>query len=217
MNLPAIALRRHAVKAYDASKTLEAERVEELLALLRLSPSSVNSQPWHFVVAGSAEGKARVAKAAQGPYAYNLPKIANASHVIVLCVRTAMPDEHLQALLDREQHDGRFKDAEARAGQHKTRLSYVDLHRQQLDDLRPWMEKQVYLALGTLLLGAAAAGIDATPMEGFDIVALDAELGLAEQGYSSLVLVSLGYRSEQDFNARLPKSRLSAEQVFTRL
>ncbi len=77
------------------------------------------------------------------------------------------------------------------------------------------MEKQTYLALGTLLLGAVSLGVDATPMEGFDSRRLDEELGLREQGFTSLVLVSLGYRADSDFNASLPKSRLPAERLFT--
>jgi nitroreductase/dihydropteridine reductase len=79
------------------------------------------------------------------------------------------------------------------------------------------MEQQAYLALGTLLLGAASLGLDATPMEGIDRDALDRELGLADRGLRSLVMVSLGYRSDSDFNAALPKSRLPAERVFTHL
>ncbi|MGL4409959.1 MAG: NAD(P)H nitroreductase, partial [Zoogloea sp.] len=59
--------------------------------------------------------------------------------------------------------------------------------------------------------------IDATPIEGFDAALLDAELGLAEQGLKSVVLVALGYRSEDDFNAKLPKSRLPAAAVITEL
>ena len=77
------------------------------------------------------------------------------------------------------------------------------------------MEKQTYLALGTLLLGAAAFGLDVTPMEGFDFKKLDEELGLRAQGLTSLVLVALGYLDEADFNAGLPKSRLPAEQLLT--
>jgi nitroreductase/dihydropteridine reductase len=79
------------------------------------------------------------------------------------------------------------------------------------------MEKQVYLAAGTLLLGAGALGVDATPMEGFDARVLDAELGLRERGLTSVLLVALGYRGEGDFNARLPKSRLPRETLFTAL
>ena len=48
-------------------------------------------------------------------------------------------------------------------------------------------------------------------------VQLDAALGLTEQGLKSVVVASLGHRSEQDFNASLNKSRLPAEQLFTRL
>ena len=77
------------------------------------------------------------------------------------------------------------------------------------------MEKQTYLALGTLLLGAAALEVDATPMEGFDAKALDDELGLRERGLTSVVIVSLGYHAAGDFNATLPKSRLASEAVFT--
>ena len=79
------------------------------------------------------------------------------------------------------------------------------------------MEKQLYLAFGTLLLGAAALEIDACPMEGFDVKILDEELGLRSKGLTSAVIASLGYHSDEDFNARLPKSRLLAETVITHL
>jgi len=52
-------------------------------------------------------------------------------------------------------------------------------------------------------------------MEGFDQRALDLSLGLREKEFTSVVLVSLGYRSEGDFNAALPKSRLPREEIFT--
>ena len=126
-----------------------------------------------------------------------------------------MTEAHLDAVLHQEAADGRFRDEQARAGQNQSRRHYVDLHRFDQKDLQHWMEKQTYLALGTALLGAAAHGLDATPIEGFDSKILDAELGLRERGYSSVVILSLGYRSEADFNAGLNKSRLPASQVFT--
>lgn len=217
MNLVAAAKARYAAKAYDPNRQIPQSTVDELLELLRHSPSSVNSQPWHFVVASTPEGKERLAKGALGNFAYNEPKIRNASHVILFCARTDMTDAHMQAVLDQEARDGRFAKPEARAGQHNTRSLYVDLHRYEQKDLQHWMEKQVYLALGTLLLGAAALEVDATPMEGIDTRALDQELGLRERGYTGVVMVALGYRSEADFNAGLPKSRLPQEAVFTQL
>jgi nitroreductase/dihydropteridine reductase len=91
----------------------------------------------------------------------------------------------------------------------------VNLHRNELHDTQQWMEKLVYIALGTLLLGAAALEIDATPIEGYDHVTLDEALGLRERGLKSVVMAALGYRSADDFNAALPKSRLPAEEIFT--
>jgi nitroreductase/dihydropteridine reductase len=79
------------------------------------------------------------------------------------------------------------------------------------------MENQTYLALGQLLFAAGLEGIDATPMEGFDRDLINQEFDLAEKGLKASVIVSLGYRSETDFNAKLPKSRLTDDVIFTRL
>jgi len=217
MNLSTIANTRYTTKAFDADKKIASPIIEELLALMRQAPSSVNSQPWHFVLASDSAGKARIAKGMEGGYTYNLPKVQNASHVIVLCSRTDMDPVHLQAVLDQEGADGRFVTDNAREGQQATRMMYVNMHRFDQKDLQAWMEKQTYLALGTLLLGAAALGVDATPMEGFDALKLDEALGLRAKGFTSVVVVSLGYRSENDFNAKLPKSRLPESAVVTRL
>lgn len=54
-------------------------------------------------------------------------------------------------------------------------------------------------------------------MEGIDLEALDAEFGLREKGFRSLVVVSLGYRASDDFNAQLAKSRLPEAEVITEI
>ena len=215
MKLSEVIATRHTVKAYAPGRTIPQDVIDELLAVLHKSPSSVNSQPWHFVVASTPEARARMARAASGNYSANASKIDHASHVIALAVRADMDEAHLSHLLEAEERDGRFQVDGAKAGQDKGRRFYVDLHRFAFRDVQQWMANQVYLALGSLLTGAAVLGVDATPMEGFDRTILDAELGLRERGYTSLVLVSLGYSGEQDFNASLPKSRLPREDVFT--
>lgn len=215
MDTVALAKRRYTTKAYDASRRIPQATIDALLEQLRHSPSSVNSQPWHFIVADTDEGKARLAKSTEVGFAYNTAKILNASHVIVFATRTDMTEAHLQAVLEQEGKDGRFRSDEAKAGQDQSRRFYVNLHRHDNKDLQHWMEKQTYLALGTALLGAAAYGLDATPIEGFDFKVMDAELGLRERGYTSVVVLSLGYHSEEDFNAGLGKSRLPAGEVFT--
>lgn len=217
MNLSQIAKTRYTTKAYDPSRRIPAEQFAHLQTLLHNAPSSVNSQPWHFVIATTEEGKTRIAKATQPAYAYNEAKIKNASHVVVFCARQGIDEAHLQDLLTQEDKDGRFATPEAKVGQHNARSFYVNLHRYDSKDVQHWMEKQVYLALGTLLLGAAALEIDATPMEGFDMKILDEELGLRAKGMTSVVIACLGYRSSEDFNAKAPKSRLNADKVITQI
>lgn len=218
MNIAPLAATRHTCKAYDPLRKIPETQFEQLRTLLHLSPSSVNSQPWHFIVASTEAGKQRIAQATQHPvHSANTPKILKASHVIVFCTRTLLDESYLATVLAQEARDGRFPTPEAQALQNKGRRFYVDQHRFDAKDTQAWMEKQLYIALGALLLGAAALGIDATPIEGFDPKALNEELALRKKGLTSVVIVALGYRSEEDFNARLPKSRLPIETVFSDL
>lgn len=52
-------------------------------------------------------------------------------------------------------------------------------------------------------------------MEGIDAEAIDVALGLREKGLRCVVMAALGYSGEDDFNAKLPKSRLPETSVFT--
>lgn len=211
-----IALGRHTCKAFDPERKIPDALFAQITTLLHFCPSAVNAQPWHFMVASSEEGKHRIARAtAQPPYSANAAKIVNASHVVVLCARTAIEEQYLTALLEQEERDGRFPTREAKLAQDKGRHFYVDKHRFDFRDTQSWMERQVYIALGSLLHGAAALDIDATPIEGFDPVVLNDVLALREKGLTSVVLVALGYRSGDDFNANLPKSRLPMDEVFS--
>lgn len=208
--------RRYATKAFDSTKKLPNVVIEQLFALLRLSPSSTNIQPWHFVVASTEEGKARLAKGAGGSYSYNKSKILDASHVVLFCARTQIDDEHLQKVLAAEERDGRFTaKPEVKAAAHNTRLAYLNEHKFIKKDVPHWLEKQIYLNLGGFLLGAGLLGIDAVPMEGIDQALLDAEFDLNERDLTAVTAVALGYRADTDFNAGLPKSRLAADDIFT--
>lgn len=214
MDIVSVALQRYSTKAFDPSKKLTAEEADKIKTLLQYSPSSTNSQPWHFIVASTEEGKARVAKSAAANYVFNERKMLDASHVVVFCAKTAMDDAWLERVVDQEEADGRFATPEAKAANDKGRR-FADMHRVSLKDDHQWMAKQVYLNVGNFLLGVAAMGLDAVPIEGFDAEVLDAEFGLKEKGYTSLVVVPVGHHSIEDFNAGLPKSRLPLETTLT--
>ncbi|MBT2160616.1 oxygen-insensitive NAD(P)H nitroreductase [Zobellia barbeyronii] len=217
MNLTEILNNRYSVKEFDATKKISNSDFEQIKSILRLSPSSVNLQPWHFLIADTQESKERITKGTQGFFHFNTPKVLDASHVIVIAARTNADESYMNKILEQEDKDGRFSAQEFKDQMQGGRKLFADIHRYDLKDLPHWMEKQVYLNMGALLLGAAAIGIDACPMEGVDVKALDEEFDLREKGYTTLAVVSLGYRKDSDFNAKLPKSRFPEETIITKL
>ena len=160
-----------------------------------------------------------MAKSTDRLYPFNRQSITNASHVVVFCSRLEIGEDHLQRVLEQEERDGRFGgNPEFKAQMHAGRSLFVDLHKQDFKDVQHWMDKQVYLNIGAFLLGVATLGIDATPMEGIEVSALDEQLGLRERGYSALVVVTLGKLDPaNDYNAKLPKSRLPFSEILTEI
>lgn len=217
MNFENILNNRYSTKKFDTNKKISAEDLEQIKALIRMSPSSTNLQPWHFLIADTDAGKARIGKATEGFFSFNKSKVMDASHVIVYCARTDADDNYMKHLLDKEDEDGRYAKPESKEQMHQGRMLFADIHRYDLKDFPHWLEKQVYLNMGVLLLGVAALGIDAVPMEGVDLKAMDEEFGLRKKGFTTIGVVSLGYRHVEDFNAELPKSRLAEKEIFTML
>lgn len=215
MNIAELVTRRYTCKAYDPQRPLTADELLQLQAILRCSPSSVNSQPWHFFFVTSEEGKARLLPALTE---HNVAKVRSAPLTVVIATRTELDDGHLQALLTQEALDGRFGgNAEAQKGADTARRYYVGLNSTSAQKQQEWMARQAYIALGFLLMGAAAMDLDATPIEGFFPEKMDAALGLEVLGLKSVVVASVGHHSVEDFNAALPKSRLPLQQVLTQL
>ncbi|WP_392551861.1 oxygen-insensitive NAD(P)H nitroreductase [Orbus wheelerorum] len=212
MNIVDISNKRYTTKHYDKSKKISAEHIEQLLTVLKNSPSSVNSQPWHFFIADNEAAKAKILPAILD---FNHPRVADSSHSIVFCVKAPIDEAHLQNLLKQEDKDGRFPSADLKEGQDKGRRFFVEQNSKTAESQLCWESKQLYIALGQLLFAAAAIGIDSTAIEGYDALKMDEILGLKEKGLKSVVVVSLGYRDVNDGNAHRPKSRLPNEQIFT--
>mgnify|MGYP000863932364 CR=1 FL=1 len=207
-----ISARRYTCKAYDPTKKISSEKIAELYKVLQNSPSSVNSQPWHFLVLESDEAKK---KALPGIFEFNQPRVQNASHVVIFLARNEFQPEYLKEIVDQEDKDQRFASPELKEANDKGRQYFVGLNNHSSEQLHQWQDRQVYIALGNLLLAAASLDIDSTPIEGFDSAKIDEIFDLTAKGYRSVVVASLGYRSDEDINAKLPKSRLPFEEQFT--
>lgn len=215
MTITQAVMQRYSTKSFDPAKKISDEVMNSIKTLLRYSPSSVNIQPWHFIIAASEEGKNRIAASTHPGFEFNTAKITDASHVVLLCAKTDVDEAYMNSVLEQEDKDGRYATPEHKAMNNSGRTFFVYLHKETLGDLPHWAAKQVFLNMGTLLLGVSALGVDAVPMEGMDFNTLDTEFGLSAKGLAPVAVVSLGYRKEDDFNAALPKSRLPEAQIIT--
>jgi len=213
-----IARARHTAKSYKADD-LTPTQIADLLDLLRFSSSSVNIQPWHVIVATTDAGRDRVAKAGMDEnFPFNSDAVRHSGLTAVFAARLEADEAYLSHLMEVEDRDGRFLDPEKKSEWEGIRKTFVDLSRDGSGSAHQWMARQTYWNGGQFLLGAAAMGLDATPMEGVDIGGLDREFGLGEKGYTSLFAITVGRNNDaEDWNFGLPKSRLPLDEITTRI
>jgi nitroreductase / dihydropteridine reductase len=214
MNIVDIAKNRFTSKAYDAERTLSKSQHEGIIELLHKSPSSLNLQPWHFHIITDNDAKQALVPAM---FSINTQKVAAAPMIVVFSALNTLESEQFARVLEQEAKDGRYRDIESKTKADYGRRGYMAANGGTETELRHWMEKQVYIALGFLLLGAAALDLNATPIEGFDRAALDEILQLQSKDLHSVVVGAVGFNNDEDFNASLPKSRLDKNHIITQL
>ncbi|MCK0526977.1 nitroreductase family protein [Anaerobiospirillum sp. NML120449] len=205
---------RYTTKYYDSSRKVDEDTVTRILECTRLTPTSANSQPYHFyVLTGASKDNLRPAIKD-----FNMQRYDGASHAVVITCKSELDEDHLKAVLEAEIRDGRLPDAELVAAQDKSRHFFSNLHVEK-GDYNAWTCKQAYIAFGTMVYAAAAYGVDSTALEGIDYEKCDEIMQLADRKEQTAVIVLLGYRSAKDSNTvdKRPKSRLSLEQLVTRL
>ena len=189
MDVLKILRERYTTKHYDSGYRLQVEEIDQIKGILRLTPSSINSQPWAFEIIEDDVIKERLSEHSMN----NSGRVRAASHIIVFHVYRSVEvfeQERISRLAEGVQ--GFYRGYVASRGEVA---------------VRAWMERQVYVALGMLLAALPALGIDSTPMEGFDLEAYDAILG--HEKYRPIVAVALGRRDLKDENqpSITPKSR----------
>jgi nitroreductase/dihydropteridine reductase len=205
---------KHLTRAFDPSKTIPEETLQQLLRFLRSAPTSTNIQPNHFYVLATAEGKERLAANLGERFQDNSEKILNASHAIILTTRADLPDSHVEEVFSKETVDGRFPDPAKRALWQSMTRDFLNLRTYGFKDLNHWMEKQTYMVLGMTMMAAVELGVDATPLEGFDPTSVDKAFKIRETGHTTTVLLALGYPDPAKAYTS-PISRFEADRLFT--
>lgn len=203
---------RYAVKKFDAARKIPQDTWRTLEQAMLLAPSSYGLQPSKFVVVSDAGVRAKLREVS-----WNQPQITDASHLVVFCQKIKVTEADVDAYVDyivqvrgtpREQLKGLRDMMAGHVSKPETLPG---------GDMTTYTRSQTYIALGFFLSACAMLGVDACPMEGFDPKGYDAILGLSKEGYMPVVVGAAGYRSSEDWLAKLPKVRRPAEHMIKRV
>ncbi|WP_322906927.1 NAD(P)H-dependent oxidoreductase [Paenibacillus campi] len=202
---------RHATKAFDPERKISEDDFAFILETGRLSPSSVGSEPWKFLVVQNEQLRSKLREVAWGAQG----QLPTASHFVIMLARKnvrydspylreqmievkQMPEEVFNQVL------GRYREFQERD------LNLLESERSLFD----WASKQTYIALGNMMTAAAEIGIDSCPIEGFQIdlveKLLQAEGLLDDSEFGVSVMVAFGYRTDKEVR---PKARRTTAQV----
>ena len=207
---------RHATKKYDASKKIPQEDLNVLFEAMRLSASSINSQPWKFVVIESGEARERMSRTFAHKYQFNQPHVFDSSQIILFAHNPHYTRDDYTEVVDKGIDDKRTK-PESRESVFGS-FVFAELNTDETGDTSRWTKAQTYLALGNTLHTLARLKIDSTPMEGIDTDLVNEEFKKELDGYQCDVALAIGYHHPQeDYNAKLPKSRRSLDSILVRI
>ena len=201
--------RRVSTRYYDPARKISAEDFAAILDFGRLSPSSVGSEPWKFLVIQNQELREKIKPVAWGMQA----TIAEASHLVILLVKkhARYDSPFFSELMNRRGFtpEQRVAALERYRSFQTHDIAIADNERALFD----WASKQSYIALANMLTGAAMLGIDSCAVEGMDYAAVEhilAQAGLLDPAeYGVSVAATFGYRA-RDIQ---PKPRRDAAET----
>jgi nitroreductase len=187
---------RYAAKKYTGESVPEA-KIDQLIELIRLSPSGLNLQPWKIKIVKDQETRDELF-----PVTGEQPSVTTCSHLLVLCANTDFDD--LVAKADKSMRDAGVPDP--------IRVHVIEMataHKEKPFEARlAYAKNQVYIALGNALNGAKALGLDSCAMTNFKPDEYSRILGIPAHLVPT-VLVAVGYAADKP----MPKRRLAKEDI----
>ena len=197
---------RYATKKFDASKKVSAKKINTLKEAFNLTATSYGLQPLRLIIIQNSELQKTLV-----PITMNQQQVRDASHVLVICI---------EKTIDRQYIERYFSNVKSIRGTSDEILNpfkdYLieSFSKKTEEEIKSWMVKQAYIALGNLLTVCAIEDIDSCPMEGFSPQEYDNLLGLDKLGLESVLVLPVGYRAKDDFFADLKKVRRGVDEVI---
>jgi nitroreductase/dihydropteridine reductase len=198
---------RYAAKAMNGDKVAE-DKIERILEAARLAPTSSGLQPFEIFVIKNQEIKEKIK-----PIAWNQSVVTDCSHLLVFAAWDTYTADRINYMFDLTNEIRGFKNE---GWENYRQMLLGSYPQKEAEENFNHASKQAYIAFSQAIIAAAFEGVDATPLEGFDVNAVDEILGLREKGLRSAVLLPLGYRKEdKDWLVSLKKVRKPMKDLVT--
>lgn len=197
---------RYATKKFDSTQMISDIDISTIKDILRLTPSSFGLQPWKFVILKNKDIQQKLVE-----HSWGQNQVVDASHVIVFCRKNTLDESFVQEYID--DYLATIQAPEWTLDWYKDMMNGV-LSGMTSEQKEIWADKQIYIALGSLMTALSDMKIDACPMEWFLAPKYDEILGLQEKGVSSVVVLPIGYRTTDDKQGTVPKIRFKNEDLF---
>jgi nitroreductase len=190
---------RYATKKFDATKKLSNTQISILKEAFNLTATSYGLQPIQLVVIQNKEIKEKLV-----PASWNQQQVAQASHVLVICIQENFTSKEVESYFDLVKEIRNTPDEVLNSFRS---FLVAEIDKKTPEELNVWNKNQAYLALGNLLTVCAVEQIDACPMEGFIPEQYDEILGLKAHGLTSTLVLPVGFRADDDAMKELAKVR----------
>lgn len=200
---------RYATQKFDASKKLDASQLATILEAVRLTPTSYGLQLMKIVVVEDP-----VLREKLFAHSFGQKQVLEASHLLILCCEKEVDESHISNYISTISATRNIPVENLHGFQEMMKKSILPMNE---DTRNIWMEKQVYIALGNLLTACAILNVDACPMEGFSRKDYNEILQLHDKNLSSIVIIPIGFRANDDANASKKKVRRAPHDFIVRI
>ncbi len=190
-------LDRRSIRIYDETVKISEDELKQIILEANLAPSSMNMQPWRYVIISSDAAKERLRPALYG----NLKQLETSAAMIVV-----FNDLHKFELAEK------IYDTAVEKG-----LMPKDVREKQLTNIRNMAQKvdlsklnvsgmiDCGLAAMNLMYVAREHGYDTCPIGGFNHEMIHDVVDLDKDRYSPVMIISIGKAAEEGFpSIRLP-------------
>ncbi|WP_262122066.1 nitroreductase family protein [Anaerococcus sp. Marseille-Q5996] len=179
-----VVFNRHSVKEFDKDYKIDREEMLQILEEATMAPSSVNLQPWRFVIVESEEGKDKLR-----PIIKFNTKQNDSSSAMILIFGDMKCYEKTDQIYSQAVEAGYMNEDDKNKSVELFNQVYKSFSKEEMNDV---VKIDSSLAAMQLMLVARAHGYDTNPIGGFEKDQLAEAFGLDSDRYVPVMIVAIG-------------------------